>query len=48
MVGLLARVPAGGTLPGRYFPVSTPWANGDQTICEIPVVPQSGKISRSG
>ena len=33
---LAARVPSGGSSPGRYLPVSTPWASGDQTTCEMP------------
>ena len=51
--------PAGGTIayyadsagiapPGRYLPVSTPWASGDQTICETPERAQSGITARSG
>ncbi len=31
-----------------YLPVSTPWASGDQTICEIPFSAQRGKTSASG
>jgi hypothetical protein len=34
MSSLAARESAGGVSPGRYFPVRTPWASGDQTICE--------------
>ena len=32
----VARDPSGGCSPGRYLPVSTPWAIGDQTTCEMP------------
>jgi hypothetical protein len=42
------RVPAGGRSPGRYLPVRTPWARGDQTICEMPFAAHRGKTSRSG
>ena len=28
----VARDPAGGGCPGRYLPLRTPWAIGDQTI----------------
>ena len=42
-----ARV-GGGSSPGWYLPVSTPWASGDQTICEIPFAAQSGNTSASG
>ena len=45
---LAARESAGGASPGLYLPVSTPWASGDQTICEIPCSAQSGKTSASG
>ena len=31
-----------------YLPVSTPWASGDQTICEIPCCSQKGISSASG
>ena len=34
--------------PGAYLPVSTPWASGDQTICEIPCSAQTGNTSASG
>jgi hypothetical protein len=46
----LAGRPAvgGGGAPGRYLPVSTPWASGDQTICEMPFAAQSGITSSSG
>ena len=43
-----ARESSGGGSPGRYLPVSTPCASGDQTICEIPFAAQSGITSRSG
>ena len=45
---LAPREPAGGACPGRYLPVSTPSASGDQTTCEMPLAAQSGKISSSG
>ncbi len=45
---LAARESAGGASPGLYLPVSTPWASGDQTICEIPLAALSGKTSTSG
>ena len=45
---LAARESAGGASPGRYFPVRTPWASGDQTIWEIPFSSQSGITSSSG
>src|SRR5580658_8921465 len=34
---LVARESEGGGAPGAYLPDSTPWASGDQTICETPV-----------
>ena len=40
--------PRRGSSPGAYLPLSTPWASGDQTICEIPCSAQSGKTSASG
>ena len=43
-----AREPAGTSSPGRYLPVSTPWASGDHTICEIPCCSHSGMTSASG
>ena len=36
MLSLAARESRGGGSPGRYLPVRTPWASGDQTICEMP------------
>ena len=42
-----ARVSAGGGSPGRYLPVRTPCASGDQTICEMPFAAQSGMTSSS-
>ena len=36
MLSLAARESCGGAWPGWYLPVSTPWASGDHTICEIP------------
>ena len=49
IVARVARgVPAAARSPGRYLPVSTPCASGDQTICEIPFAAQSGKTSLSG
>ena len=48
IASLAARESAGGSSPGRYLPVSTPWASGDQTICEIPFAALSGKTSASG
>ena len=44
----VAREPAGGGAPGRYLPVSTPCASGDQTTCEIPLRSHSGITSASG
>ena len=41
-------MPGGGGLPGLYLPVRTPWASGDQTICEIPCSSQKGISSASG
>ena len=38
----LIRLPAGGGCPGGYFPVSTPCASGDHTICEMPCAAQTG------
>ena len=43
-----ARESAGTFSPGRYLPVSTPWASGDQTICVIPLASQTGITSASG
>ena len=43
-----ARESAGGASPSRYLPVSSPWASGDQTICEMPLAAQSGNSSASG
>ena len=34
MESLAARDSVGTSTPGRYFPDNTPWASGDQTICE--------------
>ena len=45
---LVARLSAGGGRSGLYLPVSTPWASGDQTICEIPLAAQSGITAFSG
>ena len=36
MLSLAPRESAGGGASGRYLPVRTPWASGDQTICEMP------------
>jgi len=36
-----ARESSGTASPGWYFPLNTPWASGDQTICEIPVSVES-------
>jgi hypothetical protein len=44
----LARVSSGGFSPGRYLPVSTPWASGDHTTCEMPLAAHSGITSASG
>ena len=44
----MARESSGGASPGRYLPVSTPWASGDQTICEMPLRSHSGITSASG
>ena len=43
----MAREPAGGAWPGRYLPVSTPWAIGDQTTCPMPSSSQVGTTSAS-
>src|SRR5258707_10894263 len=43
----VAREPAGGAAPGRYFPVSAPCAIGDQTIWPIPSFSHNGTISDS-
>ena len=43
----VAREPAGGACPGRYLPESTPWAIGDQTICETPSSRHVGTTSSS-
>ena len=48
MRSLVARVSAGGGEPGRYLPVRTPSASGDQTIWEISFSRQSGITSPSG
>ena len=48
MASLEARESAGGGEPGAYLPVRTPWARGDQTICEMPLSRHSGMISASG
>ena len=45
---LAARESGGGACPGRYLPVSTPWASGDQTIWEMPVAAHSPNSSASG
>ena len=45
---LAARESGGGACPGRYLPVSTPWASGDQTIWEMPLAPHSPNSSASG
>ena len=43
----LRREPAGGGCPGRYLPVSTPWAIGDHTICPSPNSREVGTTSGS-
>ena len=48
IASLAARESLGGVSPRRYLPVSTPWASGDQTICEIPLASHSGNTSASG
>jgi hypothetical protein len=45
--GSVAREPGGGALPGRYLPVSTPWAIGENTICPMPSFSHSGITSDS-
>jgi hypothetical protein len=45
---LAARELSGGTCPAWYLPVSSPWASGDQTICEMPWAAARGKTSASG
>ncbi len=48
MLSLAARESGGGGSPGAYFPVSTPCASGDHTICEICSRSHSGITSFSG
>ena len=43
----VAREPSGGGWPGRYLPVSTPCAIGDQTIWPMPSSSQVGTTSAS-
>src|SRR5512133_972139 len=43
----VAREPDGGCSPGRYFPVSTPWAIGEKTICDMPSETETGTTSLS-
>ena len=43
----VARLPAGSSPPGRYLPVSTPCAIGDQTTCEMPSSSDVGTTSPS-
>jgi hypothetical protein len=43
----VAREPSGGCWPGRYLPVSTPWAIGDQTIWPMPSSLAGGTTSAS-
>ena len=43
----VAREPSGGGWPGRYFPLSTPWAIGLHTICETPSSAEVGTTSPS-
>ena len=45
---LAARELAGGTCPAWYLPVSSPWARGDQTICEMPWAAAEGEDLRLG
>jgi hypothetical protein len=45
---LAARELGGGACPGRYLPVSTPWASGDQTIWEMPLAAHNPNSSASG
>jgi hypothetical protein len=45
---LVARESTGSGAPGRYFPVRTPCASGDQTIWETCFSRQSGMTSSSG
>ena len=42
-----SRESGGTSSADRYFPVRTPWASGDQTICEMPFASQSGTTSAS-
>ena len=46
-LGSVARDPAGGALPGWYFPVSTPWAIGEKTTWPTPSCSQRGMTSDS-
>ena len=48
MLSLAARESLGGGSPGRYLPVSTPWASGDHTIWEICSRSHSSIRPRSG
>src|SRR5512133_2155613 len=43
----VARDPAGGSSPGRYFPVSRPWAMGEKTIWDMPSETHTGITSPS-
>ena len=43
----VARDPSGTGRPGRYLPVSTPCATGDQTIWERPASSDAGTTSSS-
>ena len=43
----VAREPSGTGAPGRYLPVSTPCATGDQTICDSPSSREAGTTSSS-
>jgi hypothetical protein len=44
---VVAREPSGGWSPGRYLPVSTPWAIGDHTIWPIPRSRETGITASS-
>ncbi len=43
----VAREPSGGCCPGRYLPVSTPWAIGEKTIWPRPSSCEVGTMSCS-
>src|SRR5579859_128274 len=48
MESLAPRLSPGRAAPGRYLPDRTPWASGDQTICETPLAAEIGITFFSG